>query len=411
MLNKENLYLFQFAWKSMRRNWGRSFLIGLAVSLAVVITIWIVAFFEGLNKQIEDAVVKTNTGMFQVQESSFAIKTESKNPLPFEEAQRKLWSAAPVTSFSPELVFDGYLSTPEGTAKLSVVGVEPDYHKNVIPISEKLVSGSYLKSSDEGEVVIGKELAQLFILNVGDDLIVNYQDKLGKLRSEILTIKGIFNYNSKAFQKRYVYISQRTWQKIFLKQEMDKTLFNRIVIMAPLSTLPELQHRAKDQGVVLKTWKNINPEMGVVMDFHKGMVRFFFIIIALTITMTILTPVRMLWQERVKELKMMSVIGVANKMFWKICLFEVFQMVFLSSLFSIVCSALIIGASALSGINISFLNDGKAIERAGIKMPQIIYPELSVTDIGMIFVFVMLILSISYFWSIHSTLKMLKESR
>lgn len=58
MLNDENSYLFKFAWKSIRRNAGRSFFIGFSVSLAVFIAVWVVAFFDGMNHQVEKAVVR-----------------------------------------------------------------------------------------------------------------------------------------------------------------------------------------------------------------------------------------------------------------------------------------------------------------------------------------------------------------
>lgn len=84
-----------------------------------------------------------------------------------------------------------------------------------------------------------------------------------------------------------------------------------------------LQKEITDPKVEVKTWKNLNPEMAVVLEFHDGMIRFFFLIIAITITMTILTPVQMLWQERLKELKMLNILGVSDSKFWKIGIFEV----------------------------------------------------------------------------------------
>lgn len=65
MLNDENRYLFKFAWKSIRRHAGRSFFIGFSVSLAVIIAVWVVSFFDGFNAQIEKAVVNTNIGFFR----------------------------------------------------------------------------------------------------------------------------------------------------------------------------------------------------------------------------------------------------------------------------------------------------------------------------------------------------------
>jgi hypothetical protein len=148
--------------------------------------------------------------------------------------------------------------------------------------------------------------------------------------------------------------------------------------------------------------------MAVVLEFHDGMIKFFFIIIGLTITMTILTPVRMLWQERFKELKMMSVIGVSLSKFWKIGIFEIFLMICLSSAFSTLFLSIIIGSQSHTGVDFRALNDGVAIERAGIKLPGIIYPKLTADQLVITFIFVIFVLSTSYLYSIHRTLRKLE---
>ena len=78
----------------------------------------------------------------------------------------------------------------------------------------------------------------------------------------------------------------------------------------------------------------------------------------------------------------------------------------LSSFFLLV----IIGIQSQTGIDFRFLNDGVAIERAGIKLPGIIYPKLSPEQIGITFLFVLVVLSFSYLWSIYRTLKKLETS-
>lgn len=410
MLNNENSYLFRFAWKSIRRNAGRSFFIGFSVSLAVFIAVWVVAFFDGLNHQIEKAVVNTNTGYFQIQEKSYARTTDSSSPLILDQKMKERL-ISPVISYSPELMIDGNISTPEGATGLVVIGIHPPLHKEFLPIHKKIKSGDFLETEDDSAVVIGKELATLFKFNVGEQLILNYQDQKGELRSEILNIKGIYHYNSKGYEKRFVYINQKTWQKLFLTEVKDQLLFNRITVMTQdLEAAPVLTKRLAGTNLELKTWKNLNPEMAVVLDFHDGMINFFFLIIGITITMTILTPVQMLWQERLKELRMLNIIGVANDKFWKIGLFEVVQMIFCSSLFSSLILIVIIGIQSHTGIDFRFLNDGVSIERAGIKLPGVIYPHLTLNQILITFIFVMIVLSFSYIWSIFRTLKKLEVS-
>jgi hypothetical protein len=145
--------------------------------------------------------------------------------------------------------------------------------------------------------------------------------------------------------------------------------------------------------------------MDVVLEFHDGMIKFFFVIIAFTILMTIMTPVRMLWQERFKELKMMSIIGVSANKFWKIGVNEIIIMIWLSALFSSLLLSSLIGYQSRHGIDFRYLNDGIAIERAGIKLPGIIYPRLTAEQLVVTFLFVVFVLSVSYLWSIHRTLK------
>lgn len=409
MLNNENRYLFKFAWKSIRRNAGRSFFIGFSVSLAVVIAVWTVAFFDGLNAQIEKAVVSTNTGFFQIQDPLYFQSTDASEPKEWTEGFASKIIQEPVTAASPELVLDGNISTPEGAAGLTILGIDPKLHAGVMPIGEKIIEGDYIDDQEENALVIGKELARVFKFHPGDQLVLNYQDKKGELRSEILVIKGIYNYNSKGFEKRFVYTNQRTWQRLFFNEDTGKVLFNRVILMTPnLAAGEALKSLLAGSDLKLKSWKQLNPEMAVVLDFHDGMIKFFFVIIGITILMTILTPVRMLWQERYKELKMMAILGVSLRKFWKIGFFEVGLMVGLSALFSGVLLISIVGTQHFTGIDFRQFNDGVSIERAGIKLPGVVYPLLSLDQLLITFFFVVFVLSVSYVWSIHRTLQKLE---
>lgn len=410
MLNDENSYLFKFAWKSIRRNAGRSFFIGFSVSLAVCIAVWVVAFFDGLNHQIEKAVVNTNTGYFQIQENKFAVSTDSSTPLEYSRFEKILTSS--IQSASPELVLDGNISTPEGASALTVIGIHPPLHKKFLPISKRTIEGQFLDENDEGAILVGEQMAKYYKFNINDQIVLNYQDINGDLRSELLLIKGIYRFSSQTFEKRFVYINQKTWQKLFLNEDRGSVLFNRISLMTKNGIKDEevLQSLIPLEEVKLKSWKNLNPEMAVVLEFHDGMIRFFFLIIGLTITMTILTPVQMLWQERLKELRMLNILGVSNKKFWKIGLFEVIQMIISSSLLSSLVLIIVIGIQSHTGIDFGFLNEGVSIERAGIKLPRIIHPQLTIEQIVITFVFVIIVLSLSYIWSIYRTLKKLEVS-
>lgn len=411
MLNDENRYLFKFAFRSILRNRGRSFFIGFSVSLAVFIAVWVLAFFDGINNQIQQAVVNTNTGMYQLQEKAFSRTTDPSQPLEFSDALINKFRKENIQALSPELFVDANVSAPEGNAGIALLGIVPDLHKNFLPVADSIVEGEFLKNDDEDGIVIGQELAKIFKWKPGDQMVVNYQDVSGELRSEIVYIRGVYHFSSTSFEKRFAYTTQKTLQKLFLNADTGKILFHRIPFMAPtLETKEFLRKNLSEEQLILKTWKDLNPEMSVVIEFNDGMVRFFFIIIALTITMTILTPIQMLWQERIGELRMMNILGVVRKRFWKIGFFEVIQMILFSGAASSIILFIILSIQSRTGVDFRHQQEGLNIERAGIKLNSVVYPLFYPGQILVTFGFIIFVMFLSYTWAIHSTLKKLEKS-
>ncbi len=411
MLNDENRYLFKFAFRSIRRNRGRSFFIGFSVSLAVFIAVWVLAFFDGVNRQIETAVVNTNTGFYQLQENSYGRTTDASHPLPFSEEVKKKFRDQGIDRYSPELVVDANISAPEGNAALVLLGIVPSLHRQFLGVASGIIAGSFIDDTDENGIVIGKELAAIFKYKPGDQLVVNYQDINGELRSEILTIRGIYAFSSNSFEKRFAYTGQKTLQRLYLNQDMATTLYNRIPFMTrDLGQKEKLKTALSSHTEVLKTWKDLNPEMSVVIEFNDGMIKFFFLIIGVTIMMTILTPIQMLWQERLPELRMMNILGVVKRRFWKIGFFEVTQMILFSGIASCILLSVILSIQSKTGVDFRHQQQGLNIERAGIKLTGVVYPVFSVNQILVTFAFIIFVMCFSYLWAIHRTLKKLDKS-
>ncbi len=411
MLNDENIYLFKFAFRSILRNRGRSFFIGFSVSLAVFIAVWVLAFFDGMNAQIENAVVNTNTGFYQLQENSYARTTDASHPLPFQESLRQKFQDQGVDRYSPEMVVDANISAPEGNASLVLLGIVPELHKNFLGVSAGMTSGNFIEESDGEGIVIGQELASIFRYRPGDQLVVNYQDIKGELRSEILTIRGIYHFSSNSFEKRFAYTSQKTIQRLYLNHESGQILYNRIPFMArDLSDQEKYKSAFRNEKEIVKTWKDLNPEMSVVIEFNDGMIKFFFIIIGMTIMMTILTPIQMLWQERFPELRMMNILGVVKKRFWKIGFFEVTQMIFFSGLASSILLVSILSIQSKTGVDFRYKQQGLNIERAGIRLTGVVFPKFNTNQILITFGFIIFVMCFSYMWAIHRTLKKLEKT-
>lgn len=380
------LYLITLAVKQILRHKVRSLFILSSIILSLTVSLTIISLFEGMFTQIQKAVTDTNTGTYQLQEKNYAEFGDPTSPIQLTEEHLALGG-------SPELVIEGNIVQPEGSASLIALGVDPVKNLSVIDLGKNLIEGEFL-TNPEG-VVIGKDLAHKFKLNLGDDLLLNYQDEEGSLRSELLPITGIYQFNSSSFQKTYIYVTTQKLQDLFFTQERSGLYFHRIV----------LTHKAQFPRLVLKSWKDINPEMNVVINFNKGLLNFFIIIIAITVALSIFNPIRMLLEERVFEFKMMNTIGVSKIHMIILGMIESIIMMIISLSSSFVLFGLILIYLQNKGLNLSGMNNGKVIERAGIELPSIIFPIWNEKQFLQAIVFVLLTIGLTYLYSLNQVIK------
>lgn len=390
----------------MNRNRGRSFFIGLSVSLSVVMAVWILAFFDGMNHQIEKAVVVGNVGYWQLQEANYADTTDPLSPRAWDGSFSKALESKEIVSYSPEIVLDGYLSGPDGNAALQVVGVNFELHQKTMGIGSHLVSGAWPQGDERG-IVIGQETAQRFQYVVGDNLVLNFQDAKGELRSELLPVLAIYHHNGRTFERRYAYVSGDVVEEYLFGAADPRMMIHRVVVMTRdlAASEKDLTKAAKLTNTELRSWKQINPEMGVVLDFHEGLIRFFFIIIGITVTVTILTPVSMLWQERLGEIRMLSTIGVPRKTIWRLGMFEAGIMTLLSATAASIILVIIISINSKTGVHFRDLAQGQGLERAGIQLPTAIYPLLLAKQLFVTYGFVVFIMFLSYGFAVRGVIR------
>lgn len=405
-MNSNQRYLLKLAIKNIRRNAGRSFFIGLSVTLSVVIAVWILAFFDGMNHQIEVAVVKGNIGYYQLQEPHFAVTTDPLHPFDFDARFEKQVQRKEILTYSPELVLDGYLSAPEGSAGLQLIGVDFKLHARAMKLDQALTQGSWPDQTSRG-LVIGQDVADKFLFKLGDQVVINFQDAKGELRSELLPILGIFRANGRVFERRFAYTTGDIVEEFLFGQADVRQLAHRVLLFPynlPIG-LKASQEASTETKTTLKSWKDMNPEMAVVLDFHDGMIRFFFLIIGITVIVTILTPVVMLWQERTPEIRMMKIIGIPSGKIWLLGWMEALIMGVLAGSVATLLLIVIIGIQERTGLDFRAISNGQVMERAGIELPRLIYPLLLPHQIIIAYGFVVSIIFLSYTWGIRSVLK------
>src|SRR5690606_12094700 len=91
---------------------------------------------------------------------------------------------------------------------IALIGVDPERHERVVPIAEHLVSGR--STLDGTDALIGTELADDLGVNVGGRIRVTTADE----RTQMFTVRGIFDLGVQDLNARWVVVSLRNGQTL-----------------------------------------------------------------------------------------------------------------------------------------------------------------------------------------------------
>lgn len=375
--------IFQYAIKSIFRQKSRNFFIVFIVCLTSVFSLFTASLFEGKNAQIERNIIETETGNYQLIEENFFEKYDPFKPFPVFNSEKG----------TPELILKTTILHPEGAQELTLIGIEPDSHEKVFPLKEYVTGQWPLVYDHSKNIVIGKKFAEKLKLNIGDEVVITYQDQTKAILNEALLVVGIFHNFGPGFESHNAFVSKRFISKLI---NVDENSFHKMIYR---SETPK-----KQNGLVLKSWDELHPELTVMMKFHNGVTRALIIFMLVIAYVSIITPVNVLWDERKDEVKLLQTIGASEKTLYIIASYEAFVLTLFALGSSIIIWGVLHGISSIHGIDFSMMGE-RSVVRGGILISSVVYPVISILHSATIIIFHGLIIFGSNFWCIRSLLR------
>lgn len=375
--------IFHYAIKSIFRQKSRNFFIVFIVCLTSVFSLFTASLFAGKNAQIERNIIETETGNYQLIEKNYFEKYDPFKPFPFDGK----------SSGTPELVLKTTILHPEGAQELTLIGIEPDSHEKLFPL-KKYVTGKWPLDYDFSKsIVIGKKFAEKLKLKLGDEVVITYQDQTKAILNEALPIVGIFNNFGPGFEGHNAFVSKKFISSLI---HVDEQSFHRLIYRK--------EKPAVKQGLILKSWDELHPELTVMMKFHNGVTRALIIFMLVIAYVSIITPVNVLWDERKEEVKLLQTIGASEKTLYIIASYEAFVLTLFALGSSVIVWGILHGLASIHGLDFSMMGE-RSVVRGGILISSVVYPVISTLHSATIIIFHGLIIFGSNFWCIRSLLR------
>ncbi len=306
-----SLYL-RLAWRNLWRHRRRTLIVVLAIGLTLSMMMMYDGLIAGFEQAIYGNAIKVLGGNIQVHAEGYHDKPNQTPLLRLPDENLVLNTAAVqpnVVLATRRINTGGLASNQEGAFAVSIVGIEPEKEQPTSVVAQNVKSGSFLTSSDQDVLLIGKGLADTMNVGVGDRITLVGSSTHNQTRQRTMTIGGIFDLGMPDFEKKTVYMALSEAENLYDMSGAASEvmlIMNRIgnegpVINALRTSLP---------GYVVDSWETNFPDLQAAIGTKSGVMNVFSIIILFIAGIGILNLLLMAVYERTREIGLLGALGL-----------------------------------------------------------------------------------------------------
>lgn len=330
---------------------------------SVVVGLWagafMIAFSWGMYQQHVREVIDRQLSHIQIHHADFEEDKELKSILPGVMLAEKPWTDGNIKSVSARLIVSGMLTAPTGVSGVRINGIDPAAERKTTTISSQLVEGNYLDSAVRNPILIGEKLAHKLKLKLKSKVVLTFQDKDGTITAGAFRIAGIYRTGNSTVDELNAYVRINDLAPIAGVPGQ----VNEIAILLPdndkLAEMDRSLARAYP-GLRVETWKELSPELELVVDSFQLYMYIFIAIILLALTFGIVNIMLMAVLERTRELGVLMAIGMNKSRIFSSILLETVFLVLVGAPVGLLLAWGTIQWTGQAGIDISMFGKGLA---------------------------------------------------
>jgi len=369
----DSMRLWAMAWRNVWRNRRRTLVTMGAMTFGLLAMILYAGLVEGYLIGLERNVLDLEMGDVQIHEPTFRRKPSLYKII--EDDQRIIGELddagypASARLLGPALAAAGDVS-----AGVSLRGLDPLRDASVSEIGDHVAEGQWLDSGDDHGVVIGRKLARILDVQVGDELILLSQGADGSTANDAYRVRGILRGVADGVDRAGIFMIDAAFRELMVLDRGAHQIIVRRPKHVPLADAEAFVQQVAGDDEAL-SWKGLAPTMARMLESTRGAMLAMYGIIYIGIGMLILNTMLMAVLERVREFGVLKAIGVGPLRLFQLVMAE-------SAVMSGVATAAGIGLSVFplmylrtSGVDLSSLIGEATI--AGIAVDPIWRAEIN----------------------------------
>ncbi|MGA2111815.1 MAG: FtsX-like permease family protein [Anaerolineales bacterium] len=305
------MYL-RLAWRNIWRHRRRTVIVVAALGLGLGLMMFYDGMIAGFEQAIYGNAIRVLGGNIRVHAAGYSASPDSTPllPLPDDQAVLRAAQAIPnVVVASRRINTGGLTSNREGAFAVSIIGIEPEREAPVDVIAQHVTQGRYLTSGDEDMILIGKGLADLMDVQVGDRITLVGRSTHNQMRQRTMTVVGIYSIGVSSIEQDTVYISLGEAQYLY---GLPGQATEVVVTLKKLGEEPPVIRSLSRAlpGYEIESWAQAFPDLQATIGAKNGAMTAFSVIILLIAGIGVLNLLLMAVYERTREIGLLGAMGL-----------------------------------------------------------------------------------------------------
>ncbi|MEJ2747929.1 MAG: ABC transporter permease, partial [Anaerolineae bacterium] len=314
----------KMAWRNMWRNWRRTVIASTAIVLGLILLIFMDAMIKGSDQAIFGNAVRLYGGNIQVHALGYRDKSSRLPLLPLADADavvKTVESQPGVIAATKRINTGGMISSRGASFPVVITAIQPSGEAPISLIAENISDGRFLKDDDQDAILIGKGLADLLGVGVGDRVTLLGRRLNESMRQRSMTVVGIYDLGLAAAEKGTVFINLPVAQTLYnLRNQETEVAVSLDKVGQESKLIPTIQADLPNYEV--DSWNTLRPEIEQTLQVKSAVTSIFGFVVLLIASIGILNLMLMAVFERTREMGVLAALGMKGRQIMTLFLLE-----------------------------------------------------------------------------------------
>lgn len=374
--------LTTLAWRNLWRNYRRTLIMLLAITVGVWAMIFMTALLRGMVDNMVRQGLQALPGHVQIHASAYLDDPSVNNSMPAADNYLlAVLNSDLVIGWSSRIKVPAMISSEQDNRGISLLGVDPVGELALGFDLDDIIEGRFLDGTDDGGIVIGRKLMERLETRIGKRVVVMSQDPDNTIADRGFRIVGVFKADLESREESIVYAGRDVIQTMLgVGSDVSEIAILGHDYRQPEFLVGKIANALVDdgQGTALEalSWIEIDAYLSTMMQVMDGFVLVWMIVIFLALSFGLVNTLMMAVFERVREIGLMRALGVRPSAIVYQVLIEALLLLLLGLLIG---DLLAIGTSIWlqDGIDVSAVSDGlEMMGAASVMYPVLLWPDL-----------------------------------